>query len=107
MELPVTAWRGDVTDEEFIPQHRILYFRRKGDGIKVWDRKERVDLLFQSGNRDGKENERENANGEKVKEGPAEFSEGNQHDRAPSDDNDNSTDDEEEMTMSQRSKTSP
>lgn len=57
MELPVASWRGggDVTDEEFIPQHRILYFRRKGDGIKVWDRKERLDLLFNSGNGSVKE----------------------------------------------------
>lgn len=74
-EMPVTSWKGgDVTDEEFIPQHRVLYFRKKeegegesegegegvegeeeekgarGDrGVKVWDRKERKDLLFGSG----------------------------------------------------------
>lgn len=48
-ELPVTLWKGDVTDEEFIPQHRILYFRRKADGVKVWDRAERLDLVFGSG----------------------------------------------------------
>lgn len=48
-ELPVTLWKGDVTDEEFIPQHRILYFRRKGDGAKVWDRAERLDVVFGSG----------------------------------------------------------
>ncbi len=55
MEISVTSWTGgsDVTEEEFIPQHRILYFRRKGDGIKVWDRKERIDLLFGSGLGDG------------------------------------------------------
>lgn len=55
MELPVTLWKGsgDVTEEDFIPQHRILYFRRKDDGIRVWDRKERVDLLFGSGHGDG------------------------------------------------------
>lgn len=59
MELPVSSWRGggDVTDEEFIPQHRILYFRRKEDGIKVWDRKERLDLLFNSGNGSVKDDE--------------------------------------------------
>lgn len=52
MEMPVAMWKGggDVTDEEFIPQHRILYFRRKTDGVKVWDRKQRTDLLFGSGN---------------------------------------------------------
>lgn len=48
-ELPVTLWKADVTDEEFIPQHRILYFRRKADGVKVWDRAERLDLIFGSG----------------------------------------------------------
>ena len=48
-ELPVTLWKGDVTDEEFIPQHRILYFRRQADGVKVWDRAERLDLIFGSG----------------------------------------------------------
>lgn len=60
MELPVSSWRGggDVTDEEFIPQHRILYFRRKEDGIKVWDRKERLDLLFNSGNGSVKDDEK-------------------------------------------------
>lgn len=50
-ELPVTLWKGDVTDEEFIPQHRILYFRRKLDGVKVWDRAERLDMIFGSGKR--------------------------------------------------------
>lgn len=48
-ELAVTLWKGDVTDDEFIPQHRILYFRRKVDGVKVWDRAERLDMLFGSG----------------------------------------------------------
>lgn len=48
MEQPVTSWKADVTDEEFIPQHRILYYRRK-DGVKVWDRAERLDLIFESG----------------------------------------------------------
>ena len=57
MELPVAEWKGggDTTDEEFIPQHRILYFRRKGNEKRIWDRKERVDLLFGSGHGDGKE----------------------------------------------------
>lgn len=48
-ELPVTLWKADVTDEEFIPQHRILYFRRQIDDVKVWDRAERLDLIFGSG----------------------------------------------------------
>ncbi|KAL8828731.1 MAG: hypothetical protein Q9191_002417 [Dirinaria sp. TL-2023a] len=50
MELPLSSWKGgDVTDEEFIPQHRILWFKRDSDGKKVWDRRERLDIIFGSG----------------------------------------------------------
>ena len=50
MEMPLTSWKGgDVTDEEFIPQHRIVWFKRDADGEKVWDRKERLDKIFGSG----------------------------------------------------------
>ena len=53
MEMEVSSWKGggDFTDEEWIPQHRIVYFRRKGDepGRKVWDREKRLDRLFGSG----------------------------------------------------------
>ena len=54
LEMDVTEWKGgvsDVTDEEFIPQHRILYFRRKGDpeGRQVWERASRLDRIFGSG----------------------------------------------------------
>ncbi len=53
MEMDVSAWKGggDFTDEEWIPQHRILYFRRKGDepGRSIWDREKRLDRLFGSG----------------------------------------------------------
>lgn len=50
MEMKVEDWKGgDVTDEEFIPQHRILYFRRASDGVRVWDRKRRLDVVFGSG----------------------------------------------------------
>lgn len=50
MELPWSAWKnGDVTDEKFIPLHRILYFKRDKDGKKVWDRKARADSVFGSG----------------------------------------------------------
>lgn len=65
MEMPVTAWTGggDFTEEEWIPQHRILYFRRKGEnGQKVWDRKERIDLLFGSGFGGGSKGEVKGAN---------------------------------------------
>lgn len=65
MEMPVKSWTGgaDFTEEEWIPQHRILYYRRKGEnGEKVWDRKERIDLLFGSGIGDGSKGEAKGAN---------------------------------------------
>jgi uncharacterized protein (UPF0248 family) len=48
-EKELAAWKGEQTDEEFIPQHRILYFRRKSDGKLVWDRRTRLDDLFGNG----------------------------------------------------------
>ena len=49
MELPLSSWKGgDVTHEEFIPLHRILWFKRDADDKKVWDRKERLDEIFGS-----------------------------------------------------------
>ena len=52
--MDVSAWKGgvaDFTDEEWIPQHRIMYFRKKGDeeGRRIWDRATRLDRLFGSG----------------------------------------------------------
>lgn len=53
MEMDVSAWKGgvaDITDEEWIPQHRIMYFRKKGEEERrVWDRAARLDRLFRSG----------------------------------------------------------
>ncbi|MCJ1401161.1 hypothetical protein MMC11_004373 [Xylographa trunciseda] len=49
-EMPVTWWKGeDNTEEDFIPQSRIKYYKRKSDGIVVWDRDRKLDLLFGSG----------------------------------------------------------
>ncbi|KAH6631697.1 hypothetical protein F5144DRAFT_648792 [Chaetomium tenue] len=48
-EKELDAWKGEQTDEEFIPQHRILYFKRKSDGKLVWDRRTRWDELFGNG----------------------------------------------------------
>jgi len=49
MELPLTSWKKEFTDEEFIPFHRVVYFRQKGDDGKiVWDRRTRLDLIFGS-----------------------------------------------------------
>ncbi|KAK3905699.1 2'-5' RNA ligase superfamily-domain-containing protein [Staphylotrichum tortipilum] len=45
-EKDLGAWKTEQTDEEFIPQHRILYFKRKTDGLIVWDRRTRFDKLF-------------------------------------------------------------
>jgi uncharacterized protein (UPF0248 family) len=48
-EIPVARWKFEQSDLEFIPLHRILYFRRRSDGVKVWDRENRIDLIFGSG----------------------------------------------------------
>lgn len=48
-EKAVEQWKSEQTDEEFIPQHRILYFKRKSDGAVVWERRSRIDDIFGSG----------------------------------------------------------
>ncbi|KAK5651549.1 hypothetical protein OQA88_11914 [Cercophora sp. LCS_1] len=48
-EKALDAWKSEQTDEEFIPQHRILYFKRKSDGVVVWERRTRKDEIFGSG----------------------------------------------------------
>lgn len=48
--MPVEAWKGDSSEEDFVPGHRILWFRRVADGVLVWDREARVDMIFGSGN---------------------------------------------------------
>ena len=48
-ERPLDQWKSEQTDEEFIPQHRIEYFKRRSDGVIVWDRKQRRDDIFGSG----------------------------------------------------------
>ena len=47
-EIPLIKWKIDVTEKEFIPQHRIVYFKRYE--MIVWDRRSRLDLIFGSGN---------------------------------------------------------
>ncbi|KAI1468733.1 uncharacterized protein F4812DRAFT_424505 [Daldinia caldariorum] len=49
MERSIDSWKSDTTHEEFIPEHRILYFKRKSDGAVVWHREERRDEIFGSG----------------------------------------------------------
>ncbi|KAL4977020.1 hypothetical protein BDW66DRAFT_150555 [Aspergillus desertorum] len=50
LEASLDLWKRDSTDEEFIPQHRILYVKRKLDSQVVWDRRWRIDKIFRSGN---------------------------------------------------------
>ncbi|KAF9869229.1 endonuclease/Exonuclease/phosphatase [Colletotrichum karsti] len=45
-EKALTEWKSEQTHEEFIPQHRILWFKRRSDELVVWDRSKRIDLLF-------------------------------------------------------------
>ncbi|USP73355.1 uncharacterized protein yc1106_00629 [Curvularia clavata] len=52
-ETGLEKWKTEQTDEEFIPQHRILYFKKKGgdggDDDIVWERATRIDKVFGSG----------------------------------------------------------
>ena len=50
-EMTLQKWKTEQTDEEFIPQHRILYFKRRSEdgGEVVWERATRVDKIFGSG----------------------------------------------------------
>ncbi|RGP60462.1 poly a polymerase beta [Fusarium longipes] len=48
-ERAVEQWKTEQTDEEFIPQHRILYFKRRADNVIVWERRTRIDDIFGSG----------------------------------------------------------
>jgi uncharacterized protein (UPF0248 family) len=56
-ETGLEKWKTEQTDDEFIPQHRILYFKKKGgdDGKSelVWERATRIDKVFGSGLGDG------------------------------------------------------
>ncbi|KAJ6258333.1 hypothetical protein Dda_6373 [Drechslerella dactyloides] len=52
LEMPVDNWRTEASDEEFVPMHRVVYFREKG-GEVVWDREKRVDRVFGSGRQEG------------------------------------------------------
>jgi uncharacterized protein (UPF0248 family) len=47
-ETSLEKFKFETTDDEFIPQHRILHFNSRGDGVVVWERT-RVGLVFGSG----------------------------------------------------------
>ncbi|KAL9019598.1 MAG: hypothetical protein Q9185_003140 [Variospora sp. 1 TL-2023] len=50
MEKAVESWSLEgVEEEEFIPFHRVVYFRRISDDHVVWDREKRIDEIFWSG----------------------------------------------------------
>jgi uncharacterized protein (UPF0248 family) len=49
LEVTMDSWKKETTDEEFIPQHRVLYIRHINGEI-VWDRRRRIDKIFLSGN---------------------------------------------------------
>ncbi|KAJ5060576.1 Poly(A) polymerase type 3 [Bipolaris maydis] len=56
-ETGLERWKTEQTDEEFIPQHRILYFKKKsedGGAEIVWERATRIDKVFGSGLGTGK-----------------------------------------------------
>ncbi|KAH7100669.1 hypothetical protein BKA62DRAFT_800131 [Auriculariales sp. MPI-PUGE-AT-0066] len=48
-EMPLLSWKREVEDEAFIPFHRVQYFKRRSDNVKLWDRKNRLDTIFGSG----------------------------------------------------------
>lgn len=55
-ETTLEKWKTEQTDEEFIPQHRILYFKKRSEdgGEVVWERATRIDRVFGSGVGSGK-----------------------------------------------------
>lgn len=48
-EKSLGLWKTEQTDEEFIPQHRILYFKQKSTGEIMWERRTLIDRIFGSG----------------------------------------------------------
>jgi uncharacterized protein (UPF0248 family) len=51
-EKPVAAWATDTTDDLFIPEHRILYFKRclaNGEEVLMWHKAEKIDRIFTAG----------------------------------------------------------
>jgi len=51
-EIPASSWIRESTDEDFIPMHRIRNIKRtQADGQQemVWDRDNKIDLIFGTG----------------------------------------------------------
>lgn len=49
MEKRIREWRREQTDEEFIPESRVVKFKRISSGEVVWDRRLKADSVFGSG----------------------------------------------------------
>ena len=49
-EKPASQWKTEPTDDEFISQHRIVAFKNRRTGHVVWDRAQKIDRIFGSGN---------------------------------------------------------
>ncbi|EGX45488.1 hypothetical protein AOL_s00169g94 [Orbilia oligospora ATCC 24927] len=55
LEIGVDKWKTEMSDEEFVPMHRVVYFKERKTGEMLWDREKRIDKIFGSGNTaDGK-----------------------------------------------------
>jgi len=52
-EMPLDLWLKESTEEDFIPQHRIKYFKKTLSEEVVWSRDDRIDKVFGSGLGDG------------------------------------------------------
>lgn len=50
MEIRASQWLNEVTEEDWVPQHRIRYFKRVTGGEEevVWHRYDRIDRIFGS-----------------------------------------------------------
>ncbi|KAI9816449.1 MAG: hypothetical protein M1827_001581 [Pycnora praestabilis] len=48
-EVSLDRWKTETTDDDFIPQHRIEYFKRKSDEEIVWQKSTKIDNIFGSG----------------------------------------------------------
>ena len=48
-EMPLDLWLKESTEEDFIPQHRIKYFKKTPSEEVVWSRDDRIDKVFGSG----------------------------------------------------------
>ena len=51
-EKSVASWVRETTDDLFIPEHRIVWFKRcpaNGEEVIVWDRASKIDRIFGEG----------------------------------------------------------